>query len=171
MGDIGTADFTRVPETIPLGEVAARKVADRLAAYAVPEPEYVAWRDRVTMRQDVEARVAGVRFEGLERVNPEYLRSMTTIEPGDSVNIEAISDDAMRMSALNDVDSVAYRLDGDTANPTLIWWPAESSLGPNVLSPSLGIHASGRGDMKFVLGVQYVRHWLNDRGGQWINNV
>jgi len=58
MGDIGTADFTRVPETIPLGEVAARKVADRLAAYAVPEPEYVAWRDRVTMRQDVEARVA-----------------------------------------------------------------------------------------------------------------
>jgi NTE family protein len=160
-----------VPETIPLGEAAARKVADRLAAYAVPEPEYVAWRDRVTMRQDVEARVAAVRFEGLERVNPEYLRSITTIEPGDSVDIEAISDDAMRMSALNDVDSVAYRLEGDAANPTLVWWPAESSLGPNVLSPSLGIHASGRGDMKFVLGVQYVRHWLNDRGGQWINNV
>jgi NTE family protein len=96
---------------------------------------------------------------------------MTTIEPGDSVDIEAISHDALRMSALNDVDSVAYRLEGDAANPTLVWRPAESSLGTNVLSPSLGIHASGRGDMKFVLGVQYVRHWLNDRGGQWINNV
>jgi NTE family protein len=171
MGDIGTADFTRVPKTIPLGEVAARKVADRLAAYAVPESEYVAWRNRVTMRQDVEARVAGIRFEGLERVNPEYLRTITTIEPGDTVDIEAISDDAMRMSALNDVDAVEYRLEGDAANPTLVWRPKESSLGPNVLSPSLGIHASGRGDMKFVLGVQYVRHWLNDRGGQWINNV
>jgi NTE family protein len=171
MGDIGTADFTRVPETIPLGEVAARKVADRLAAYAVPEAEYVAWRSRVTTHQDVGARVAGVRFEGLERVNPEYLRTLTTIEPGDRVDIEAISHDAMRMSALNDVDSVAYRLEGDEANPTLVWWPAESSVGPNVLSPSMGINASGRGDMKFLLGVQYVRHWLNERGAQWINNA
>ena len=31
MGDITTADFERVPETIPLGEKAARAVADRLA--------------------------------------------------------------------------------------------------------------------------------------------
>jgi NTE family protein len=171
MGDIGTADFMRVPETIPLGEAAARKVADRLAAYAVPEREYIAWRDRVTTRQEVEARVASVRFEGLERVNPEYLRSLTSIKPGDTVDIEAIGGDAMRMSALNDVDAVAYRLEGDAANPTLVWWPEEASIGPNVLRPSLGIFASGRGDMKFVLGVQYVRHWLNERGGQWINNV
>jgi NTE family protein len=35
-GDIGTSDFERVPETIPLGEAAARKVADRLAALALP---------------------------------------------------------------------------------------------------------------------------------------
>jgi NTE family protein len=171
MGDIGTADFTRVPDTIPLGEVAARQVADRLAAYAVPEAEYTAWRNRVTTGQDIEVRVAAVRFEGLGHVNPEYLRTITTIEPGDMVDIEAISQDALRMSALNDVDSVAYRLEGDAANPALVWSPEESSIGPNVLSPSLGIHASGRGDMKFVLGVQYVRYWLNERGGQWINNA
>ena len=171
MGDIGTADFTRVPDTIPLGEAAARKVADRLAVYAVPKSEYVAWRKHVTTRQDVEARVADVRFEGLERVNPEYLRTMTTIAPGDKVDIKTISDDALRMSALNDVDSVTYRLEGDAANPTLVWQPQEASVGPNVLSPSLGIHASGGGDMKFVLGAQYIRSWMNDRGGQWISNA
>ena len=33
MGDITTSDFERVPETIPLGEAAARAVADRLAVY------------------------------------------------------------------------------------------------------------------------------------------
>ena len=167
MGDIGSADFQRVPETIPLGEAAARRVSARLAEYALPETEYIAWRKSVTTRQDLEARVAEVRFEGLERVNPEYLRSFTTIEPGDDVDVEAISDDAMRMSALDDVDSVAYRLEGDAANPTLVWLPRESSLGPDVLSPSVGAYASGGGDLKFLLGAQYVRHWLNDRGGQW----
>ena len=82
MGDIGTADFTRVPETIPLGESAARLVADRLATLAVPEQEYAAWRARVTTQQAVETRVADVRVEGLKRVNPDYLRSFTKIQPG-----------------------------------------------------------------------------------------
>jgi len=88
-GDIGSAQFQRVPEAIPLGEAAARKVADRLAAYAVPEAEYIAWRNRVTKRQDIDVRVAAVRFEGLERVNSEYLRTLTRIKPGDDVNVEA----------------------------------------------------------------------------------
>jgi NTE family protein len=170
MGDIGTGDFERVPETIPLGEAAALSVADRLAAYSVPQEEYVAWRHRVTMPQGLEARVADVRIEGLQRVNPEYLRSVATIEPGDAVDIEALSDDAMRMAALEDLDTVAYRLEGDPSRPTLVWLPNEVSIGPNVLRPSLGVYAAGGGDLKFLLGVQHVRRWVNDLGGQWRNN-
>jgi NTE family protein len=167
MGDIGTADFERIPETIPLGEAAARTMAAALAQYSVPPAEYSAWRQRVTVPQDVEARVAAVRFEGLENVNPEYLRTLTSIQAGDSVNIEAISADALSMSALADVDSVSYRLEGDPANPTLVWLPQESSVGRDVLRPSMGVYASGQGDLRFLMGVQYVRSWLNSRGGQW----
>ena len=171
MGDIGTADFPRVPDTIPLGEQAARKVVDKLARFSVTPAEYVAWRERVTMHQAIDVRVAQIRFEGLDKVNPEYLRSRTRIRPGDDVTIETISSDAMRMAVLDDVDSVAYRLEGDAANPTLVWMPNESSVGHDVLRPSMGIYAAGAGDYKFLLGIQYVRHWLNDRGGQWRNNV
>ena len=171
MGDIGTGDFERVPETIPLGEAAASAVAARLAAYSVPQGEYVAWRQRVTMPQGFETTVADVRIGGLQRVNPEYLRTVATIEPGDAVDIEALSDDAMRMAALEDLDSVAYRLEGDPSNPTLVWLPKEVSIGPNVLRPSLGMYAAGGGDLKFMLGVQHVRRWVNDRGAQWRNNL
>ena len=171
MGDIGTADFPRVPETIPLGEAAARGVVDQLARYSVPPSEYMAWRQRVTVKQDVEAKVAAVRFEGSNRVNAEYLRTLTSIKPGDVVDVGDISADAMRMSALDDVDAVSYRLEGDPANPDLVWLPEESSVGPNVLRPSLGMYAGGSGDIKFLLGAQYVRHWINDRGGQWRSHV
>jgi NTE family protein len=171
MGDISTADFTRVPETIPLGETAARKVTAQLARYAVPAAEYTAWRQRVTVRQDIEARVAAIRFEGTVNVNPEYLRTLTRIRPGDKVDIEAISADATRMAALDDLDSVAYRLEGDPANPTLVWLPKESSVGINVLRPGMGVYAGGQGDIRFLLGAQYVRHWLNSRGGQWRTNL
>ena len=35
--------------------------------------QYLAWRNAVTTSQQIEARLADVRFEGLKRVNPEYL--------------------------------------------------------------------------------------------------
>lgn len=171
MGDIGTADFDRTPETIPLGEAAARSVVSRLAAYAVSEAEYTAWRQHVTTRQDVHATVAGVRFEGLQRVNPEYLETLTTIRAGDVVDIEAISQDALRMSALHDLDSVAYRLEYNAEGPTLVWLPTEASVGHNILRPGLGVYAAGGGDLKFQLGLQHVRTWLNNRGGQWRNSL
>ena len=171
MGDISSVDFTRVPKAIPLGEAAARKAVDRLAPLAVSEAEYTAWRHHVTKPQEIKARVADVRFEGLTKVNPEYLRTLTTIEPGDEVTAQAISEDALRMSAIESVDSVAYRLEGDPANPTLVWRPAEASIGTDVLRPSLGMYAGQGGDLKFLLGAQFVRSWLNDRGGQWRTNV
>ena len=171
MGDIGTADFTRIPETIPLGESAARLVADRLATFAVPEQEYTAWRDRVTTQQAVDTRVAEVRVEGLRRVNADYLQQFTEVKPGDTVDIAAISADAGRMSALDDIESVAYRFEGDLDNPALVWLPKEISIGRDVLRPSLGLLATGGGNHNFQLGVQHVRGWLNSRGGQWRNNV
>ncbi len=171
MGDIGTADFERVPETIPLGEAAARAAADRLVTLAVPEAEYMAWRQQVTMHQKMEGRVANVRIEGLERMNPEYVQSFTKIRPGDTVDIDAVSADAKRMSALEDIDTVAYRIERKPGENTLVWLPKETSIGASVLRPSLGFYADGGGDLKFLLGVQHVHRWLNDRGGQWRNNL
>jgi NTE family protein len=69
MGDITTADFERVPETIPLGEAAARAAAGRLAAYALPAAEYLAWREQTTTKLAPERRIADIRTEGLNWVN------------------------------------------------------------------------------------------------------
>jgi NTE family protein len=171
MGDITTSDFDRMPETIPLGEAAARKVADRLATLAVPAPEYAAWRKGITTSQDVGATVADVRVEGLDYVNPQYLRTLTEIKAGDTVAIGDISDDARHMSALDELDTVAYRLDGPAEAATLTWLPTEISLGQSVLRPALGLFADGGGDFKFLLGVQHVRNWVNSLGAQWRNHL
>ena len=171
MGDIGTADFLRVPETVPLGEAAAQSMVERLRVYAVPEAEYMAWRQRATQRQQVEAKVADVRFEGLKWVNENYLRTLTKVDPGETVTLDMISNDALQMAALTELDSVAYRLEGDPGNTTLVWLPEEASIGRNVLRPSLGIYTPGTGEPKFQVGMQFVRSWMNDRGAQWRNSL
>ena len=171
MGDITTGDFDRLPETIPLGEAAARKVEDRLKALSVPEDQYLAWRNSITTSQAVEARVADVKVEGLDFVNPEYLRTMMEVKPGDTVNVDKISQDARHMAALDELDSVAYQLDGPPENSTLTWLPEEISLGKSVLRPTLGLFADGGGDFMFLAGVQHVRRWVNSLGAQWRNQL
>lgn len=171
MGDIGTADFERTPQTILLGEHAARAMASRLAAYSVSEKQYVAWRAGINTNQAIDVRLADVRIEGLKHVNPAYLMSLTTVRPGDLVQTDSISRDATRLAALDDLESVEYRLEGDPAHPALVWQPKEKSSGPDVILPSIGFYTGGEGDLDFVLGVKYVRRWINRLGGQWRNNV
>jgi NTE family protein len=171
MGDITTSDFDRMPETIPLGEAAARKVTDRLKALAVPPEQYAAWRRQVTTTQGAEVRLAEVKMEGLDYVNPEYVRTLTTVKAGDSVAIDDISRDARHMAALDELDSVAYTLDGPPDASTLTWLPKEISLGSSTLRPAFGLFADGGGDFKFLIGVQHVRYWVNPLGAQWRNQL
>ncbi len=171
MGDITTADFERVPDTIPLGEAAARAKAAELSVFAVPEAQYTAWRQRVTQSQQFEARLADVRFEGLKRVNPEFLASREGLKTGDLADATKISGEAQRMAALQEFDSVGYRLDGDPENPTLTWMPREKNWGPNYLKADLGLYTSADGDLTFTLYGRHTRTWVNKLGAEWRNEL
>ena len=171
VGDVGTADFQRTAETIAMGEKAARAAAARLKALSVSLPEYLAWRQSVRLGQNASVRIAEVQFEGLKRVNPEYLRTLTRVHAGDTVDIGAISRDAARLAALDDLQGVEYHLSGDPENPVLVWEPQEKQIGPDYLRPSLGIYAAGQGDLQVQLDLQYVRRWVNSYGAQWRSQV
>ncbi|HEY5757188.1 MAG TPA: patatin-like phospholipase family protein [Steroidobacter sp.] len=171
MGDITTTDFERVPETVPLGIDAARRMSAELSKYSVPETQYVAWRTGVTQSQKMEGQLAGVRYEGLKRVNPDYLAQRQKVQPGDPLDIETISEEAQRISALQDFESVSYRLDGDRGSPTLTWLPHEKRIGPNYLRLDLGAYASREGDVTFALYGRHVRTWVNSLGAQWFNEL
>jgi NTE family protein len=171
MGNITTAAFDRIPETIPLGEAAAVQVAPQLARLSLPEDEYVAWRRRVTEARDITVRVAEVRYEGLKYVNPEYLEARAQIKAGDQVNVAAIGEEATRMSALTDFDTVGYRLAGEEDQTVLEWLPHEKTQAPSYLRFDLGMYTSTGGDLAFVLYGAHTRTWLNRLGGEWHNEL
>jgi NTE family protein len=171
MGDITTADFERVPETVPLGEVAARTQAERLRALAVPKQEYTGWRETITASQDIEARLADVQYEGLKRVNPQYLEQQSEVRAGDTVDTASISEEARRMTALPEFETVGYRLDGGASSPTLVWLPREKQWGPDYLRLDLGLYASADGDLSFGLYGRHTRTWINSLGAEWRNEI
>jgi NTE family protein len=171
LGDIGAGDFERTPDTIDLGEKAARAAAGRLAALSVSEQDYAAWRQRVTVRQGIQTQIAAVEFEGLKRINPEYLRTLTTVHAGDTADITAISRDAARLAVVDGLDGVEYKLSGNPDNPVLVWQPRERQNGPDYLRPNGGLYAAGNGDFMFEVGVEHVRRWINSYGAEWRNRL
>jgi NTE family protein len=172
MGDIGTGDFERAPETVALGVAAARRAAPELARYAVTSAEYLAWRSKVTSDQGIDSTVDTIEFAKLQRVNPQYLDQISGIKPGDKVTTETLSQSAERMAAVEDIDSVSYELKGDADHATLQWLPYEKSWAPDYIKVDIGMYASTSGDDRgFTLYFQHNRTWINSLGAEWRNEI
>jgi NTE family protein len=171
MGDIGSGDFARVAEAIPLGTEAANSQADQLRRYSMPEAEYLAWRQSVTSPVRSTVTFADIQIDGTDRVNPDYVRAQVRSRPGVETTEQRIADDTSRIFALGDFEAVEYRLAGDPDTPTLQIGVKEKSWGPNFLSFDLGLAASSGGDTAFVLRGEHLRTWVNPAGGQWRNTI
>ncbi len=170
MGDIGTSDFTRIPEAVELGRRAARDMRDQLSRYSVSEDEYLAWVDSLRRTQAPETQLAEVRIVGTERVNPEYVRSqLQNSVPGAVLTPEAIAEDTERVYALGDFESVDYQLTGPAGARVLEIAPVEKGWGPNFFRADLGMTAYEGGDMFAILRLDHDRTWMNARGAQWHN--
>jgi NTE family protein len=169
VGDIGTVDFERIDETIPLGVQAARDAEERLRALSVPREQYAQWRRRVTLEQALDVRVAEIAYEGLERVSADYLAAGATIAVGDVVDAAALGREAQRMGVLRDIESVGYRLDGEAEAARLVWMPVEKPIGPDYVRFDLGLHLAAGGDVAFSLYADHTRTWITPLGGEWRN--
>ena len=165
MGDIGTSDFTRIPEAVELGRRAAVGMRDQLSRYSVSEDEYLAWVDSLRRTQAPDTQLAEVRIVGTERVNPEYVRSqLQNSVPGAVLTPEAIAEDTERVYALGDFESVDYQLTGPAGARVLEIAPVEKGWGPNFFRSDLGMTAYEGGDMFAILRLDHDRTWMNARG-------
>jgi NTE family protein len=172
MGDIGSADFERVPDAIPLGDQAARANVEALSRYALPEAQYLAWRSSVDRARAKPVLLADVRIDGLSRVNSEYVRAqLANVRPGAEVAITEIAADTGRIYALGDFEKVEHRLVGDPSAPTLEITATEKSWGPDFVRFDFGFGASLGGDLLFALRGEHVRTWINSLGAEWRSAV
>ena len=165
LGDIGSASFDRVREAIPLGREAALAQREPLARYSLPEADYLAWRESVTRPERGPVRLATVAVTGAERVNPDYVREVLALEPGDVVSERQVATRVDRVYALSDFETVRYALRGDPENPELEVRLREKATGPNVLRFDLGLYIGTDGNTAFSIVSDYSRNWINPRGG------
>jgi len=168
LGDYSAADFDHMPRTIPIGEGAARKVADRLAQLSLPPSEYAALRERQLVVTAPDLRpVDEIRFENLRRVNPEVLAAEMETKPGRPIDQATLDRDLRRLYGTDDFEHVNYRFLEEPGRRVLAVEAVERSWGPNYLRFGLGLTSDFRGDAYWNLLGAYRMTWLNPLGAEW----
>jgi NTE family protein len=170
LGDLGSAEFDRVPEAIELGRAAASAARESLERYALPEPEFIAWRESINVPRETSNVLAEVRIVGTDRVNPEFLRTqLRNAVPGATIDDSLIVADAERLYALGDFDKIDYRLSGPESARVLEFLPIEKPWGPDILQFDFGLASTGDSGLHAILRADHTRSWINARGGRWHN--
>ncbi|MDQ0143069.1 patatin-like phospholipase family protein [Cupriavidus necator] len=168
LGDFSATDFDHLPATIPIGEAAARKVADRLAPLALPPAQYAALRAAQQAVPPPDTRLVDeIRLAPLHRVNPDYATAVMQTRPGEPIDQAALDQDMRRLFGTGDFEHVNYGILEEPGRRVLAVNAVEKSYGPDYLRFGLGLSSDFRGDAYFNLVGSYRRTWLNALGAEW----
>jgi NTE family protein len=171
LGDISAGSFERSAEAIRIGEAAARAKAEQLKRYSLPPEQYAALRGKQVAEIKGLGTVDEIRFEGLQRTNPEVLRSLVLSKPGEPLTEERIGADLRRIYGRGDFESIDYRIQQEPGRRVMVIEPREKSWGPDYLRFGVGLASDFRGENPFNALVSYRKTWLNRLGGEWLNEI
>ncbi len=171
LGDYSAGDFDHMTDTVPIGEAAARKVADKLSRYSLPEKQYAELRRRQAGTTADESRpVDEIRVEGLKRVNPDVVLKIMETQAGKPLDIKVLDVDMRRIYGQGDFEHVGYRFIDEPDKRILVVDAVEKSWGPDYLRFGLGLSTDFKGDSYFNVLASYRRTWLNSLGAEWRND-
>jgi NTE family protein len=171
LGDISSGSFERSADAVRIGEAAARGLAESLRRYSLPPAQYEALRRRQITERAPIGTVDEIRFEGLQRTNPQVLAALVESKPGEPLTEEMVSADLRRIYGRGDFESVDYHIQQEPGRRVLVIQPREKEWGPDYLRFGLSLATDFQGENTFNILAQFRRTWLNRLGGEWLSEV
>ena len=171
LGDISAGSFDRAADAIRIGESAARALQDKLKRYSLSPAQYAALRSQQNVGRAELGSVDEIRFEGLQRSNPEVLRPLVQSKPGEPLDEERIAADLRRIYGRGDYESVGYRIAEENGRRILLIQPREKTWGPDYLRFGVGFATDFSGQSPFNMLASYRKTWMNRLGGEWLTEL
>ncbi|MCC5864131.1 MAG: patatin-like phospholipase family protein [Wenzhouxiangella sp.] len=183
LGDIGSADFQRAVETLPLGEAAARIVIDDLQGFSANDQRLISFEARPHPRWTEDRRIDRVLVES------EWSRTAFLVEDrlrpliGEPASPRLVEQQIARLYGEGHYERITYTLEEDGEQLLLRVTPIDKSWGPNFLRLGLRLSDDFDGGSAYQLDalarlasdIRPGAEWrmrlalgeLNELGGSW----
>jgi NTE family protein len=171
LGDYSAGDFDHMPDTVPIGEAAARKVQDQLKRYSLSPEQYAEHRRRQALAFAAPKVIHEIRVEGLKRVNPAVIAENMETQVGRPLDVKTVDADMRRIYGRGDFEHVGYRIIEEPDKRILVVDAVEKSWGPDYLRLGLGLSSETSGDSYFNVLASHRMTWINSLGAEWRNDV
>jgi NTE family protein len=171
LGDYSAGDFDHMPDTVPIGEAAARKVQDQLKRYSLSPEQYAEHRRRQALAFAAPKVIHEIRVEGLKRVNPAVIAENMETQVGRPLDVKTVDADMRRIYGRGDFEHVGYRIIEEPDKRILVVDAVEKSWGPDYLRLGLGLSSETAGDSYFNVLASHRMTWINSLGAEWRNDV
>lgn len=164
--DWSPAAFNEARGIIDAGEAAARAQVDTLQALATPRDA-----QRFSVPPVVPPAIDFIRVEGNERLHGRAILRALQVEPGDALDLDALSDNLARVFGLGVFEQARYEVVREGDETGLVLHVREKSWGPTYLRLGLEFESDLKGDASFTGLINVTRTLLNPRGGEWRNEL
>ncbi|HEY1394123.1 MAG TPA: patatin-like phospholipase family protein [Methylibium sp.] len=172
LGNLTSADFDKTPEFINAGELQALAQLNELRRLALSDEGYAQWTAARPHTEPPPAAVLKfVEYEGSQLTNPKRFEAQMESQPGQPFDAARAERDARRLAGTGDYLRSDYQLVSTPQGDGLVFELEDKPWGPNYFRVGLDMATDFRGRGSFNIKIAHNRHWLDDYGGEWRNNV
>jgi NTE family protein len=172
LGALSAIDFNQGVAFIAKGEAAARAASSQLAALALSETEYRAYKTARPKLTDTPPPVIEfVRIEGTEYANPKVLETKLAVPTGLPLDTKKLDLGIARLYGTGEYERIDYRLVEDDKRQGLVVDVQEKAMGPNYLRFGLFYATDFQGESTFALLMGHRRVWVDSLSAEWLNEI
>jgi len=167
IGDIiGSADFQKLDEAIPLGYAATELVEDQLQKYSLSESEYRAWRQQIDNCVTGPPQVHFVKLNNQSRFSDDVILKLIKIKPGEKLDLEQLDLDLRQIYGLGFIRQARYSIVEQDGQQGIEITVLQDERGTNFIETGLDLAFSDRGTT-FNLRGAYLNTGLDERGAEF----
>lgn len=166
LAGVTAGDFALHHQAADSGRAAAEGLQHRLAALAVDETAWAAWRQRVAVRERELPRIDEVEVAGLLRVDETLLRRQIGQQAGQPFDAARLARDLGRAFGDGHYEWLDYSVQRIAGRQVLRVQPVEKSWGPDYLRLGVQLESNLSQGSSYQLRAGYQRTWLNRLGGE-----
>ncbi|USV57210.1 patatin-like phospholipase family protein [Aeromonas encheleia] len=175
-GDMGIADFARMPEGIRVGEVVANRASSQLDALSLSPERYADYRNQKLSRRAERSGQPAYYIDKVEIVNKSRLsddtvRAMLKVRPDKVQTYESLEAGIRRLYALESFDRITYEVEERSGENVLVVNASEKNWGPGYLNFQLGFSDDFESTSNYNVGMSYNLTNVNDWGAEWLTEA
>lgn len=172
LGDIGSASFDRVDETIELGAKIAAANAAQLSALSVDEAEFSQYEQRRLTYLAQPPVIQRIRLINESTLYDEILLARIEQQEGEKLDPAQLEQDLGRIYGLGYFETVTYRIESEEDDTkTLVINARGKSWGPNYLRFGIEMEDNFNGISEYGLSSSVLMTKINRYGAEWVNTL